>query len=63
MYLWSLFSLLNHTIYVYESNELYMFLLKKELRLLVFDIRTLYLNNKSFSISKSNEKYNLFASN
>lgn len=55
--------LLNHTIYVYESNELYMFLLKKELRLLVFDIRTLYLNNKSFSISKSNEKYNLFASN
>lgn len=63
MYLWSLFSLLNHTIYVYERNELYMFLLKKELRLLVFDIRTLYLNNKSFSISKSNEKYNLFASN
>lgn len=63
MYLWSLFSLLNHTIYVYESNELYMFLLKKELRLLVFDIRTLYLNNKSLSISKSNEKYNLFASN
>lgn len=63
MYLWSLFSLLNHTIYVYESNELYMFLLKKELGLLVFDIRTLYLNNKSLSISKSNENYNLFASN